>query len=62
MLKEQKPEKTYTITERNYNILQSQIMEIQNMLLCHDHRILVENALYDLATTLRTAIIPQKQK
>ena len=61
MSKEQKSEKTYTITERNYNILNSQIMEIQNMLMRRDHQILIETAMDELAMTLRTAIIPKQR-
>lgn len=62
MSKEQKAEKTYTITERNYNILNTQIMEIQNMLMRRDHQILIETAIDELAMTLRTAIIPKQQR
>ena len=61
MSKEQKSEKTYTITERNYNILNTQIMEIQNMLMRRDHQILIETAMDELAMILRTAIIPKQR-
>ncbi len=61
MSKEQKSEKTYTITERNYNILNTQIMEIQNMLMRRDHQILIETAMDELTMTLRTAIIPKQR-
>lgn len=61
MSKEQKSEKTYTITERNYNILNTQIMEIQNMLMRRDHQILIETAMDELAMTLRTAIITKQR-
>ena len=62
MSKEQKTETTYTITEHNYNILNTQIMEIQNMLMRRDHHILIESALDELSLSLRTAIQPTKQK
>lgn len=56
------PDSIYTITERNYNILQTQISEIQNMLMRRDHYILVESAMDELAMTLRNAITPKKQR
>ena len=62
MSKEQKPEITYTITEHNYNILNNQIMEIQNMLMRRDHHILIESALDELSLSLRNAIQPTNQK
>lgn len=62
MSKEQKSEITYTITEHNYNILNTQIMEIQNMLMRRDHHILIESALDELSLSLRNAIQPTKQK
>ena len=62
MSKTNKPDGIYTITERNYNILQTQISEIQNMLIRRDHYILMETAMDELAMTLRNAITPKKQK
>lgn len=62
MSKEQKPETTYTITEHNYNILNTQLMEIHNMLLRRDHHILIESALEELSVAFRVAIQPTKQK
>ena len=62
MSKEQKSEITYTITEHNYNILDTQIMEIQNMLMRRDHHILIESALDELSLSLRNAIQPTNQK
>lgn len=62
MSKEQKSETTYTITEHNYNILNTQIMEIQNMLMRRDHHILIESALDELSLLLRNAIQPTNQK
>ena len=62
MSKEQKSEITYTITEHNYNILNTQIMEIQNMLMRRDHHILIETALDELSLSLRNAIQPTNQK
>lgn len=56
------PDSIYTITERNYNILQTQISEIQNMLMRRDHYILVETAMDELAISLRNAITPKKQR
>ena len=56
------PDDIYTITERNYNILQTQISEIQNMLIRRDHYILMETAMDELAMTLCNAITPKKQK
>ena len=44
------PDSIYTITERNYNILQTQISEIQSMLMRRDHYILVETAMDELAS------------
>lgn len=62
MSKTNEPDGIYTITERNYNILQTQIDEIQNMLIRRDHYILMETAMDELAMTLRNAITPKKQK
>ncbi len=56
------PDSIYTITERNYNILQTQISEIQSMLMRRDHYILVETAMDELAISLRNAITPKKQR
>ena len=56
------PNGIYTITERNYNILQTQISEIQNMLIRRNHYILMETAMDELAMILRNAITPKKQK
>lgn len=56
------PDNIYTITERNYNILQTQISEIQSMLMRRDHYILVETAMDELAISLRNAITPKKQR
>lgn len=56
------PDSIYTITERNYNILQTQISEIQSMLMRRDHYILVETAMDELSITLRNAITPKKQR
>ena len=62
MSKTNEPDGIYTITERNYNILQTQISEIQNMLMRRDHYILMETAMDELAITLRNAITQKKQK
>ena len=62
MSKTNEPDGIYTITERNYNILQTQIDEIQNMLIRRDHYILMETAMDELAMTLRNAITPKKTK
>lgn len=56
------PDSIYTITERNYNILQTQISEIQSMLMRRDHYILVETAMDELAISLRNAITQKKQR
>ena len=64
MSKPQPSENTYTITEYNYNILQTQIMEIQNMLMRRDNYLLIESAMDELSNTMRGMIIPSgvKQK
>ena len=62
MSKTNEPDGIYTITERNYNILQTQIDEIQNMLTRREHYILIETAMDELAMTLRNAINTKKQK
>ena len=62
MSKTNEPDGIYTITERNYNILQPQISEIQNMLIRRDHYIFMETAMDELAMTLRNAITTKKQK
>ena len=56
------PDGIYTITERNYNILQTQIREIQNILIRRNHYILMETAMDELAMILRNAITPEKQE
>ena len=55
-------ENTYQITEHNYNILQTQIMEIQNMLMRRDYHILIESAVDELSVTLRNAVTKKKQR
>ena len=62
MSKTNEPDGIYTITERNYNILQTQISGNQNMLIRRDHYILMETAMDELAMILRNAITPKKQK
>lgn len=55
------PDKNYIITLHEYNALQTQIENIQNMVLRHENRAAISNELLDISAQLRNIIIAQRQ-
>lgn len=55
-------DRTYTITQNDYNILQNQIYDIQEMLLHQHHHTAISDELTILSMKLRGMLTPQNQK
>ena len=56
------PNRGYTITEHDYNILQGKLDDIQNMAIRHVSHATIANEILDISAQLRNIIIHQKKK
>lgn len=55
-------DRTYTITQNDYNILKNQISDIQEMLLNRYNHTMISDELAILSMKLRGMLTPQNQK